>query len=138
MTCRYVQRLLVVSMWKKKKNTMLHILSNWKWLKNTIPINGNGKIILISQDPIYNCTFQIICYHARVGKKNNNYLLARPPPGGRVGMPLSVDRFLITVTKSGNPTSSGRESISKTTPDIVIQDSVTRAALSQEQSGRAE
>lgn len=34
------------------------------------------------------------------------YLLARPPPGGRVGIPLSVDKLLITVTMSGNPTSS--------------------------------
>lgn len=109
-------------MWKNKENTMLHILSK--------------KVKLGMVGPIH--TFRIICYHARVGQKKQTYLLARPPPGGRVGMPLSVDRFLITVTKSGNPTSSGRESISKTTPDNVTQDSVTRAALSQEQSGRAE
>lgn len=54
-----------------------------------------------------------------------------------MGMPLSVDRFLITVTKSGNPTSSGRDSISKTTPDIVVtQVSINRAGDSQEQPGK--
>ncbi len=53
-----------------------------------------------------------------------------------MGMPLSVDRFLITVTRSGNPTSSGRDSISKTTPDIVVtQVSIERAGDSQEQLG---
>lgn len=49
-----------------------------------------------------------------------SHLLARPPPGGRAGMPLSVDRFLITVTKSGNPSSPARDSISKTTPGMLL------------------
>lgn len=52
------------------------------------------------------------------------YLLASPPPGGRGGMPLSVDRFLITVTRSGNPSSPGRDSISKATPDMLLHKSV--------------
>ena len=64
-------------------------------------------------------------------------MLARPPPGGRQGMLMSVDRFLITATRSGNPSSPGRDSISKTTPDIVVtQVSIKRASDSQEQLGK--
>ena len=52
-------------------------------------------------------------------------------------MLMSVDRFLITATRSGNPSSPGRDSISKTTPDIVVtQVSIKRASDSQEQLGK--
>lgn len=60
---------------------------------------------------------------------NGAYLLARPPPGGRGGMPLSVDRFLITVTRSGNPSSPGRDSISKTAPDMLLHKSVLKELM---------
>lgn len=53
-----------------------------------------------------------------------SYLLARPPPGGRQGMLMSVDRFLITATRSGNPSSPGRDSISKTIPEMLLHKSV--------------
>lgn len=48
-------------------------------------------------------------------------------------MPLSVDRFLITVTRSGKPTSSGRDSISEATADVVTQVRMIRACDGQEQ-----
>lgn len=60
---------------------------------------------------------------------NSAYLLARPPPGGRGGMPLSVDRFLITVTRSGNPSSPGRDSISKTAADMLLHKSVLKELM---------
>lgn len=60
---------------------------------------------------------------------NGAYLLARPPPGGRGGMPLSVDRFLITVTRSGNPSSPGRDSISKTAADMLLHNSVLKELM---------
>lgn len=41
-----------------------------------------------------------------------SYLLARPPPGGRLGM-LSEDRFLMTVTRSGIPSSPAFSMISE-------------------------
>lgn len=47
-------------------------------------------------------------------------MLARPPPGGKGGIPLSVVRILITVTRSGNPSSPGRDRISKTAPDMLL------------------
>jgi hypothetical protein len=45
------------------------------------------------------------------------YLLARPPPGGRLGM-LAADRFLITVTRSGMASSPDPDNISKPTTHI--------------------
>lgn len=52
-----------------------------------------------------------------------------------MGMPMSVDRFLITSTRSGNPCSPGRDSISKNTRHV-IQVSINRAGDSHEQLGK--
>lgn len=85
---------------EKKINFWVH--SEWlSTTNNSVVINTTLKWILAEYEP-----------KGMVG--GGAYLLAKPPPGGRLGM-SSADRYLITVTRSGIPSSADSDSISETT-----------------------